>query len=298
LRVDHIHHLGPFITRIDFHLPDGTPRVWTSRRHRWLGGVLHPLETHTTEEVKAVRWWLEVGLLSRIGWWIAALFMVGATCFAVASAAGLSPALFGVFARNPRVINGVFFTGSIFFTSAAWLQFLAAVNADRIAAIAHGVPANYKMRWFAWRPHQIGWLSTFVQLIGTLLFNVNTFDALVPGLDWLQKDLLIWTPDVIGSICFLVASGLALIEFAHAEYIWNPADVSWWIVVTNLMGSVAFGISAAYAVVLPKTGQLPDALAANVFTCLGAVCFFAGAFLLLPELGRNVRLVVKSENAT
>jgi len=291
-RVDHIHHLGPFITRIDFHLPDGTSHVWTSRRHRWLGGILHPLEICAAEEIKAVRQRVEIGLLARIGWLIAVLFMVGSACFAVAAAAGMVPALFGDFARNPRAINAVFFTGSIFFTSAAWLQFLAAVNSSRIAIIAHGVPVHGTMRWFTWRPRQIGWLSTFVQLIGTLLFNVNTFDAMVPGLDWFRKDLLVWTPDVIGSICFLAASGLALIEFVHAEHIWNPGDVSWWIVITNCMGSAAFGISAVFAVVLPQTGKLLYVWPVNVFTCLGAVCFFAGAYLLLPELRRNVRCVV------
>jgi hypothetical protein len=296
-QVDRIHHLGPFITRVDFKLPDGTPYVWTSRRHRWLGG-LHDLSgTESSGEVDPTRWWLEVGALARIGWWIATLFMIGSTCFAVASAAGLTPGLFGDFARNPTAITLVFFAGSIFFTLAAWLQLMAAVNADRIAAIVHRAPLKGRLRWFAWRPRQIGWLSAFVQFIGVLLFNVNTLDALLPGLEWLQEDLLIWTPDVIGSVCFLVARGLAMLEYAHAERSWNPADVSWWIVSMNLMGSVAFGVSAAYAAVLPATGELLDAWMVNAYTCLGAVGFFAGAYLLLPELGRNVRRVVHGESA-
>ena len=295
--VERTRHFGPFITRVDFRLPDGTPYVWTSRRHRWLGGLQDFPETRESGVIDASRWWLEVGVLGRIGWLIAALFMIGSTCFAVASAAGLLPDLFGDFGRNATAINRVFFVGSIFFTLAAWLQLMAAVNADRIAAIVRRVPPKRKLRWFAWRPSQIGWLSAFVQFIGVLLFNVNTLDALIAGLDWLQEDLLIWMPDVIGSICFLVASSLAMIEYAHAEQGWNPADVSWWIVSMNLMGSVAFGVSAAYAVVLPATGELLDAWMVNVYTCLGAVGFFAGAYLLLPELGRNVRRVVHGESA-
>jgi hypothetical protein len=295
-RVDRIHHLGPFITRVDFKLPDGTPYVWTSRRHRWLGGLRDPSKVGSSGAIEPSRWWLEVGALARIGWWIAALFMSGSTCFAVASAAGLSPSLFGDFARNPTAINFVFFAGSVFFTLAAWLQLLAAVNSDRIAAIAHRVPLQGRLAWFAWKPRQIGWLSAFVQFVGTLLFNVNTIDALLPSLDWLQEDLLIWAPDVFGSVCFLVASSLAMIEYAHAEGRWNPADVSWWIVSVNLMGSVAFGVSAVYAVFVPGTGELLDARAVGAYTCLGALGFFAGAYLLLPELGRNVRRVVHGDS--
>jgi len=262
-----------------------------------MGGV-RDLPTGKAGRVQPVRWWLDVGALARIGWWISSLFMIGSACFSIASAAGLAPGLFGDFARNVTAVNGLFFAGSICFTLAAWLQLLAAVNADRIAAIAHRVPLTGGIRWFAWRPREIGWLSAFVQFVGTVLFNLNTFDALLPGLDWLQEDLLVWAPDVIGSLCFLVASGLAMAEYVHAERRWNVADVSWWIVSANLLGSVAFGISAVYAVVLPADAGLLDAWLVNAFTCIGALCFLVGAYLLLPELGRNVRRVVSGESVS
>lgn len=296
-RLERIHHIGPFITRVDFRLPDGRPYVWKSRQRRWLGGIRDLPKAAAAGKIEPRRWWLEVGLLARIGWWIATLFMIGSTCFALASASALAPDLFGSFARDVNAINIVFFSGSIFFTLAAWLQLLAAVNADRIAAISHRAPLEGRFRWFAWRPREIGWLSAFIQFVGTLLFNANTFDALLPGLDWLRDDLLIWTPDVIGSVCFLVASGLAVLEYGHAEKVWNPADVSLWIVSVNLLGSVFFGVSAVFAVTLPPTAELLDAWMANLFTCLGAVCFFAGAYLLLPELRRNLRRVVSGRAA-
>jgi hypothetical protein len=62
-------------------------------------------------------------------------------------------------------------------------------------------------------------------------------------------------------------------------------------VAANLAGSLAFGISAVYALILPATADALGTWAANLWTCLGAVCFFVGAFLLLPEVGRNVRVV-------
>ncbi len=244
------------------------------------------------------QWWLKVGLFTRFIWSIAALFMIGASCFAVASWAGLSPKLFGSFAANAFEVNLVFFIGSIFFTTAAYLQLLAAVNADRLSAIAHRQIPDEPFRWFAWRAGEIGWAAAFIQFVGTVLFNVNTFDALLTDLNWLQEDLLIWTPDVLGSVCFLVASALALLEYGHRLLNWQPRDVSWWIVNINMLGSIAFGISAVYALVLPDTGDLLDAWAVNAWTLLGAVCFFLGAYLLLPELRRNIgRLVADAPGA-
>ena len=51
----------------------------------------------------------------------------------------------------------------------------------------------------------------------------------------------------------------------------------------NLLGCVAFGISAVAAYVVPSTGDALDLAGANVFTSLGALCFLIGAVLLLPQ---------------
>jgi hypothetical protein len=289
-RIEHIRRVGPFITQVRLRLPDGRPFVWNSREHRFLGGA-RSLPAATDDASETARWWHKVGLFARIVWWISALFVIGSVCFAISSLAGLAPGLFGAFGRSPVAINRVFFVGSIFFTTAAYLQFLAAVNADRISAIAHRRAPPGKFRWFDWRPSEIGWLSAFSQLVGTLLFNLNTFDALLPELDWLQEDLLIWTPDAVGSICFLVASALALVEHSGGRLSWEPRDVSWWIIDINMLGSVAFGVSAVYAVVLPGTGDLLGVWAVNAWTFLGAICFLIGAYLLVPEVGRNLRRV-------
>jgi hypothetical protein len=290
-QLEHIRHVGPFITRVELRLPDGRPWVWTSRRHRFLGGV-RSLPSDAGSGDGTARWWSKVGLFARITWWISVLFVVGSACFAIASSAGLAPRFFGSLAGSPAAINRVFFVGSIFFTTAAYLQLLAAVNADRISAIAHRRRPPGRFRWFGWRPGEIGWLSAMTQFVGTLLFNLNTFDALVPGLDWLQEDLLVWTPDALGSLCFLVASALALVEYGDGRLGWELRDVSWWVVTINMLGSVAFGVSAVHAVVVPRTGDLLDVWVVNMWTLLGASCFLIGAYLLLPELGRNLRMLV------
>src|SRR5437868_8130602 len=93
-------------------------------------------------------WWAP----RRIGWWTAVLFGIGSMCFLVGPFPGFVE-LVGTGADGV-----VFFVGSIFFTSAALLQALQAV--DRLD------------RW-----------SSLIQFAGTIFFNVSTFHALRAGLD-------------------------------------------------------------------------------------------------------------------
>ena len=52
----------------------------------------------------------------------------------------------------------------------------------------------------------------------------------------------------------------------------------------NVAGSVAFGVSAVAAFVLPSSGDVWNAGLANLGTLVGALCFLTGAVLMLsPE---------------
>ena len=51
----------------------------------------------------------------------------------------------------------------------------------------------------------------------------------------------------------------------------------------RLAGSVAFGVSAVAAYISPVTGQVHNGARASTQTLIGAVCFFIGALLLMPE---------------
>ena len=52
------------------------------------------------------------------------------------------------------------------------------------------------------------------------------------------------------------------------------------------MGSIAFGVSAVASYVEPN-GQLLSLALTNLGTFVGALCFLAGAVLLLPERTRG-----------
>jgi hypothetical protein len=185
----------------------------------------------------------------RMSWWIGVLFALGSTCFLVGPFPGFVELV------GSRVDAIVFFVGSIFFTSAATLQY-----------VDGGL----------FRPRGLDWWSNVIQLVGTLFFNVSTFNALQEGLDANEYDRLVWSPDWRGSICFL-ASGI--LAYAVVGRRWTR---DWWIGALNLAGCVAFGISAVMAYVVPSTGSAVDLAGANAFTALGALGFLIGAVLLLP----------------
>jgi hypothetical protein len=277
--------LGYFVTRHVERLPDGRQRISHSRRHR---KGLPPVELASDGTVLQVAPvtspWLRVWAPRRLSWWIAVFFIIGSACFAAGGFASLWPQYLPPAVTAGSVINTVFFVGSIFFTTAAGLQVLEAINGDVADLGTSDDPAHRGWRWFAWKPHNAGYSASLVQFLGTLLFNLNTADAMLSKLTWLEGDLLVWVPDVIGSVCFLVSSYLALIEVSHRFWSVQPAQPAWWIVVINLLGSVAFMISAVFSFV-PAAGPLADwPWAANLSTLIGAACFLVASYLMVPEL--------------
>ena len=209
-----------------------------------------------------------------------ALFAIGSVCFALGS---LPPYFDNV---DPVVVAGTFFVGSIFFTSAAYLQFRESVSSPT------GVePTSPRPRRLAalvgWQPRSIDWWAALVQLVGTVWFNVSTFGATRTDLTTEQQRHLIWAPDVWGSICFLVASWLAYREVNPHLGPESDGSVGWRIAALNLAGSIAFGLAAVGARYLRTSGDIANITLVNTGTFAGAACFLAGAVLLPVESARD-----------
>ena len=246
---------GPFVTHVRYRLADGSTRIWQSRDGR--KGLDQPGVPRRT-------------------WWIAILFCIGSTCFTV------GPLPFYEQWVGTRWVGITFFVGSIFFTSASALCFIEAANAPGAVGADGSQRRHGPLRLVAWRPRSIDWWATGVQLIGTFYFNVMTFLAMSDSWNVQQENRLVWRPDTVGSICFLVASYLAWAEVCHSAGRLRVRDVSWWIVVLNLLGSICFGVSAVSAFTLP-TGDAANLWLDNAGTVAGGVCFFVAAALLVPE---------------
>lgn len=219
----------------------------------------------------------------KLNWWIGCIFAVGSLLFALASVLCLAPDLAADWSISSSEINAIFFAGSIPFTTAAYLQLFQAANAGEFSPDQSS--ARRQRAIMGWRPHNIGWLSSALQFVGTILFNINTFNAMIPSLNWFQQDLMIWAPNIIGSILFLASGYLAFIETCHAHWAWKPNSISWWVVFTNLLGCVGFMFSAVFAIVLPGTPNLEVVHLSIFFTLFGAIGFLIGSLLMLPEMG-------------
>jgi hypothetical protein len=184
--------------------------------------------------------------------WMSLLFAAGSLCFLVGPFPGYVDLV------GPGADAATFFVGSLLFTAGAALQ----------TWLAHG-PAD---RWAA-----------IIQLAGTLFFNATTFRALDTALSNPDYNALVWRPDALGSVCFLVSG---VIGYRAAEERLWPA--------VNLLGCVFFAIAAVAGYVVPATGSLLDLAAANWNTAAGAVCFGTCA---LAALMRQLDASSRSDDA-
>ena len=172
--------------------------------------------------------------------------MVGSACFAVASLPSASSV-------SDKAVGVVYFVGSSFFTTAAFEQ-LRVARGERMPLWAAGI-----------------------QFAGTLFFNVTTFFGMYHHFSTRTSNLLVWSPDALGSVCFLIASVLAEVAVIHAVLLVRRSAT------LNLVGSVAFGISAVAAYVVPDTDELVNASLAASMTLVGALCFlWASRILVKP----------------
>ena len=203
----------------------------------------------------------------RVTWWIAVLFAAGSACFLVAPFPGFLQLV------GPAADGVVFFVGSLLFTSAATLQWLQTINAD----------GGRRLRVVTLEPRRLDWWSAGVQLAGTLFFNATTFRALQTGLGSSSYDQVVWRPDALGSVCFLISGCLAYVEVTGSLLGRPGRTMESAIATVNLLGCVAFGISAVASYAVPSTGSQINVSMVNTFTALGALCFLIGALLLLPE---------------
>ena len=186
--------------------------------------------------------------LSRQCW----LFAIGSTLFAIATLPGLSAV------AGAGLVNLLCFVGSWFFTTAGWMQLVLSGPALRI-----------------------GWLSAATQFAGTILFNISTGASL-----WAHavkpERRLVWAPDFLGSLAFLVSGALGIVAVTAVVGLFELRSRDWQAEWINMIGCLAFGVSALGAFVT-TTGVTEDALLANTGTFVGALCFLVVALLILPR---------------
>ena len=253
---------GRFITEIE--LIDGAGRhiLWNARRHR---KGLGPFSDRKRARTRT--------FTQHLNRPIALLFIVGASLFF----AGSLMSLLG--ADSAFREDGVFFVGSIFFTAAAYVQYLQSINNSEDVHLAN---ADGRWRPWAWQPDRIDFWVTATQFLGALFFNFNTYDSFASHTK-AEELLSVWIPDIIGSILFMISGSLSVVEFNTRPIFWPRSSLQSAITVVNFWGCVFFmgsALLALGAILVPGgiSGNLSLAL-----TAAGAAAFFASSTLMLFE---------------
>ncbi|WP_328732944.1 hypothetical protein OHT20_33465 [Streptomyces caniferus] len=262
---------GPFTTRLTWRLAAGETAVWESRAARKRGTLaVRPAgaarsSPRRADEATLVR-------LRRLNGIAAVSFTVGGALFALGAALAQSGSV------GPTATATVYFVGGVFFTLGGYVSLVQVINAPRRESRA-GALTTHPFRWWSYEPGRIDWLSTFVLFAGTLVFGVNLLDSFLQGLTVQQMNRLVWAPDMIGCLLFLISGQLAVVEVCHRPWCLHRRSIGWWIVAVNQLGSALFMVAALAAFTRPETASLVSVGIANWGTLTGALCF-AGAGVL------------------
>jgi len=274
--------IGLFITQLIEPYTDKKAHCHTSRRVRkGLPKLLINISNHNLEQSLS-----KLSIFTyqpkALTWWVAVLFMLGSLCFISASVmvSSFEDSFSGF------MINLTFFIGSVFFTSAGYAQLLEVINKDITSKDYLKVQSSTWL-WWAWRPKNLGYLSSVTQLTGTILFNFNTFDAFYSGLSVLQEDIIIWVPNMLGSMLFITASFFAWLEIYHDKHIQAFISTTWWIIWINILGSLFFQLSAIFSYIHIDSGTYINETLLLRGTIYGAICFFVAAYLLIIEMNEK-----------
>lgn len=181
----------------------------------------------------------------------------------------------------------IYFAGGLFFNTGGFASVVLAGNApagsdERDVGVA-------RWRWWAYRPYNFAWLSAFVLFVGTLAFGISLIDSFLDGLTTQGENRLIWAPEVVGCILFLISGHLGLLDVGRRPRL----ELGWWVIAINQLGSALFMISALAAFIRPETSSVVNVDVANWGTFCGAVCFAIGGVMQafdppkwLPESAR------------
>ena len=282
-RVQHTGGRGSLVSRMQWQHADGSTATWESRLARKRGvievvrdGIVKRIMARPAVAVRLRRCNDLSGSSFMLG---GALFTLGAL-LAQYSGAALP------------TIDWTFLIGGFWFSTGAYVALVQELNSPRKIG-DDGALVAYPWRWWAYEPQRPGWVAAFVLLCGTLAFAISLVDAFLSGLSARQVDRLVWAPEMVGCVLFLVSGHIGILEVCHGRFRLMTHSLGWWIVIINQVGSWLFMLSGLAAFVRPVTGEVISAGLINWGTALGAACFSAAGLAQLFERPAVARPMVR-----
>lgn len=145
-------------------------------------------------------------------------------------------------------------------------------------------------RWWGWDFHNAGFLAAFLLGFGCLLFSIAVCTA-IPGVvdddQWQVQQALIWTPQTIGSVCFVLSGILYTLEEQDVWYKPGLTRIGWYASFANMIGGIGFLISSIFGFLANWEGNGEVCCqhwgtAFNAF--YGNWAFMVGSLILLLEV--------------
>jgi len=264
---------GSLVSRVQWHQPDGSTAVWESRVARKRGfievvhaGIAKRITARPADVVRLRRCNDVSGLSFVLG---GALFTLGALLAQYGGA-------------TLHTIDWTFLIGGFWFSTGAYVALVQELNSPRKIG-DDGALAARPWRWWAYEPNRPGWVAAFVLFCGTSAFAISLVDAFLSGLSAGQDDRLVWAPEMVGCILFLISGHIGVLEVCHGRFRVMTSSLGWWIVIVNQIGSWLFMLSGLAAFVRPVTGEAVSVELINWGTALGAACFSAAGLAQLFE---------------
>jgi len=278
---------GSLVSRVRWQHADGSTATWESRLARKRGfievvrdGIVMRIMARPAVAVRLRR----CNDLSGVSFFLGGgLFTLGAL---LAQYGGASL----------PTIDWTFLIGGIWFSTGAYAALVQELNSPRKIGDDGTLVARH-WRWWAYEPNRPGWVAAFVLFCGTLAFGISLVDAFLSGLSTGQVNRLIWAPEMVGCILFLLSGHIGILEVCHGRFRLMTASLGWWIVIVNQIGSWLFMLSGLAAFVRPVTGEVISVGLINWGTASGAACFSAAGLAQLFERPAVPRPTVRDAGA-
>lgn len=227
---------------------------------------------------------------NNVFWYSMCFFIVGSSMFVLAG--GMFLWAVGNVTYDVYAVTGYLgFFGILCYQFGCWCGVMDSINLGRKEP---GWTFN-QYKWFGFDLHSWYWWGWGLFFFGTPFFIWSNLLAL-PGVmpadydyltNWVQWDLIYWTPLTIGGLFFVFGGFCGLIDGQEGK-LWNPKvkDLTWWATLFYFVGSIGFTLNAVFGY-FSYTGE-------GGFTCCqrygtdfsyfwGSILFLVASYLLLID---------------
>lgn len=230
---------------------------------------------------------------TNLSWWVAFLFTVGSMVWLVNGCFCMWPLTNA--ALQSQLVSWSAFAGGLTFIIAGYAAMLEVFNqsykvtietaseSTDEAPVYHAIPHRRlkRLRWMRLKPREWAWWMNTVQMLGALIF----FLACVSGVFSLYFNVpmiaLFWIPQMIGAVCFIIASTMAMFEVQTTWKHPNVHDIGWYAGLFNLIGAVGFLLCAWFGA--STQGHTDIYWGSDFSTFWGSIGFLMSSCLMWHE---------------